>query len=215
MLSLAMNDQDLATMMARLQVPLIVGDILDDNGALTDDVVMGLHETLSEDQPDSALLSIALSARIIAARFSALGPSFKVLGIEADKIIRDYGPLWLKNARKSRMDDALVFETLAHIPEDLESLSELLTLAKAKLLGRDKNAAQLCEIMITQSGAQALIAETFLDCLDQGAQDPWDIQDGFSDLYQGENIGLAALASEQAFTGQNFYTDNVVAFPGR
>jgi len=201
---IVMRDQDIAKIANRLQVPLIIGDILNGEGALTNDVQMGLHEILSDDQPDSALLSIALSARALAERFHGQAAIFTMLTNECDRIIAEYGMIWLRNAQAKKLDDNTVFETLVHIPEDLEAISELLEFAKITLEDAGEDAADLCTILTTQAGAQGIVAQTFLDSMDMGNQEPWDI-------YEGENINMGAIVAEQA--SQAFYTDNVIAFP--
>ena len=204
--TILMRDSDIAKIANRLQVPLIIGDILNGEGLLTDDVHMGLHEILSDDQPDSALLSIALSARTIATTYRGKASIFDMLLLECDRIIAEYGMMWLRNAQAKTLDNNTVFETLVHIPEDLESLSELLEFAKIILEDASDEAADLCEILTIQANGQSLIAQTFLDSMDMGSQEPWDI-------YEDENIGMGALAAEQ-ISQPVFYTDNVIPFPG-
>ena len=119
-----MRDQDIAKIANRLQVPIIISDILNGEGILTDDVQLGLHEILSDDQPDSALLSIALSARALAENFHGKAAIFTMLTQECDRIIAEYGMMWLRNAQAKKLDDNTVFETLVHIPEDLEATKE-------------------------------------------------------------------------------------------
>jgi len=179
---IVMRDQDIAKIANRLQVPLIISD----------------------DQPDSALLSIALSARALAERFHGQAAIFTMLTNECDRIIAEYGMIWLRNAQAKKLDDNTVFETLVHIPEDLEAISELLEFAKITLEDAGEDAADLCTILTTQAGAQGIVAQTFLDSMDMGNQEPWDI-------YEGENINMGAIVAEQA--SQAFYTDNVIAFP--
>lgn len=202
--TILMRDQDIAKIANRLQVPLIIGDILSGESALTNDVHMGLHEVLSDDQPDSALLSIALSAYTLATRFQDRAATFGMVKVECERIIAEYGMMWLRNAQAKTLDDNTVFETLVHIPEDLECLSELLELAKIALQNTNKEAAALCTILTTQASAQSIIAQAFLDSMDMYDDEPWSI-------YQDEDIDMNALVAEQA--AQTFYTDNVITFP--
>lgn len=203
--TILMREQDLAKIANRLQVPLIIGDILNGEGELTDDVHMGLHEILSDDQPDSALLSIALSAHTLATRYEKHAATFGMLKMECERIIAEYGMMWLRNAQAVKLDDNTVFETLVHIPEDLECLSELLEFAKITLENHDNEAAELCTILTTQARAQSLIAQTFLDSMNMGDEEPWNI-------YEGEDIDMGTLIAAEAAT-EPFYTDNVILFP--
>lgn len=198
-----MREQDIAKIANRLQVPLIIADILNGTGALTNDVHMGLHEVLSDDQPDSALLSIALSARALAVRFDGCAAIFDMLKTDCDRIIAEYGMMWLRNAQSKSLDDNTVFETLVHIPEDLECLAELLEFAKMTLEDADNNAADLCNILITQANSQSLIAQTFLEGMDMGTDAPWESSYENTKLYED-------IVIEQAM---KTYTDNVIQFP--
>ena len=205
MLSDYMPEKDIAKIANRLQVRLIIADILNGEGALTDDVRMGLHEILSDDQPDSALLSIALSALSIANTHYETAATFQMLKIECERVIAEYGMMWLQNAQAKNLDTNTVFETLVHIPEDLESISELLEFAKITLEFRDPEAAKLCTILTTQAGAQSIIAQTFIDSMDMGDSEPWNI-------YEGEDIDMGTLIAAENAT-EPFYTDNVIQFP--
>ena len=194
-----LSEHDLAGLTNRLQVPLIIQDILNDQGALTDDVQYGLHEILSDYEPDSALLCIALSARKIATRFQHRVANLAVLKIECDRIIADYAELWLNNAKDRPVDDNLVFDTLMNIPEDLEGLAELLEINKAFLQRHSADAANLCEILIVQANAQILVAETFVEIMDTDSEE---------DIMANDN-GLADIPAQAAATG-----GNVIQFPG-
>lgn len=206
MLSDYMPKRDVAKIANRLQVPLIIADILNGEGELTDDVMMGLHEILSDDQPDSALLSIALSALSIANTHKDKAATFGMLKIECERVIAEYGMMWLQNAQAKNLDTNTVFETLVHIPEDLESISELLEFAKVTLQNRDPQAVQLCTILTTQAEAQSIIAQTFIESMDMGETEPWNI-------YENEDMDMGVIAAAEN-NAQPFYTDNIIAFPG-
>ncbi|MGH1399515.1 MAG: hypothetical protein ACRBCT_09910, partial [Alphaproteobacteria bacterium] len=162
---------------------------------------------ISEDQPDSALLSIAISALKIANHYKGSFATMGVLAMECERIIVEYGPLWLRNAHNKSLDSTLVFETLVHIPEDLDSLSELLEIVKIAITPQNEDIAHICQIMIVQANAQALIAETFLESMDmlevEGA--PWDAA-------EEEAPEIEAFIAEQALQAGG-YTNNVIPFP--
>lgn len=197
---IVMRDQDIAKIANRLQVPLIIGDILNGEGLLTDDVTYGLHEILSDDQPDSALLSIALSARALAERYHGHAAIFTMITNECDRIIAEYGMMWLRNAQAKTLDDNTVFETLVHIPEDLEAISELLEFAKITLEDAGDSAADLCNILTTQACAQSIVAQAFIDSMDMGEADPWEQTNLYEDIVIEKSVQT--------------YTNNVIAFPG-
>ena len=188
-----LNEIELAKLTNTLQIPLIVQDIMDDEASLTPDVQYGLHEVLSNYQPDSALLCIALSARKIAGRYQDASTIMKVLKLECDRIIADYAELWIQNAENKNIDDNLVFDTLEAIPEDLEGIAELLEVGIAFLQTKNEDLGRLCEVLAIQARAQVLIADTFIDLLDQ---------EPAADTATPDNVAPIA------------YNDNVIAFPG-
>ncbi len=188
-----LSDKDLAKLTNTLQVPLIVQDILDGEATLGPDVQYGLHEILSDYQPDSALLCIALSARKIAAKFQYNSPNMGIMKMECDRMIADYAELWMNHAEDKNVDDNVVFDTLEQIPEDLEALAELLEINMSLLRGPNKDFAALVEILAVQARAQVLIADTFIDIMEQDDQPQ------------------APLASEPVLQAGN---DNIIQFPG-
>lgn len=195
-----LSEKDLAGLTNRLQVPTVVQDILDGKESLSPDVHYALHETLSDHNPDSALLCIALAAHKIAARYQGLNANLVVLKMECERIIHEYAPLWLSNARDHAVDEHKVLQTLVHLPEDLESLVELLNISMAFLQMRCMDAAELSNILMVQAEAQVLIAESFVSLMDDGAEDS-EIS-AANDLPDVSTIcGISA-------------GDNVIPFPG-
>ena len=192
------NDRDLVKLSNTLEIPMVIQDILDGKEALTGDVQYGLHEVLSNYQPDSALLCIALSARIIAQRYMHRFTNMAVLRMECDRIIEDYAQLWMDHARKRPIDGNMLMDTLSDIPEDLESLTELLHVNMMLLLGKKNtsDAAGLCEVLIIQARAQVLIADSFIEAMEMDSAAPQPIQ---NNRPQGAVVGSKA--------------NNVIPFP--
>lgn len=187
-----LSNTELATLTNKLHIPLIVQDILDGEGALTDDVRYGLHDTISDFQPDSALLAIALSARKIASIYKDASPSMDVMGLEAERLVDEYGRLWLKNASHQVLDGDEVYDTLIHTAEDLESLAELLDLNCSFLRMKDSLAASLCDILYIQARSHSLIAEEFMRVADEM-------------VAGGETVQVSSKAP--------VFTDNIIPFP--
>ena len=167
-----LNNIEMATLANTLQVPLVVSDILAERGALTDDITYSLHEAISDFQPDSALLAIALGALKISNIYKSASPSMDVLGIEAERIIKEYGPIWLQNAKNETIDNDAVFELLVHTAEDLENIAELLDLNCVFLRAKDPEAASLCDILYVQAQAHTLIAEEFINVASSANANP-------------------------------------------
>ena len=162
-----LSDTKLAKLANTLQVPLIVKDIIDGQATLSPDAQYGMHEVLSNYQPDSALLCIALSVRTIAKHYQYTSTNMAIMRNECDRIITEYGGLWLKNAEDKCLDDNLVFDTLEQIPEDLEALAELIEINIGQLREDNGDLAGVAEIMAVQARTQTLIADTFIDMMDQ------------------------------------------------
>ncbi len=81
----------------------MVADLLPYLEVLTGDEEYALHEMISEMQPDSALLAIAMSAAKIANANRNFSPAFRFLSVECARIAEEYGPLWMRNAVGGRM----------------------------------------------------------------------------------------------------------------
>ena len=186
-----LSSENLELLAHTLQVPAILTDILDGKGEWTDDVKMGLHEAISDMQPDTALLAIAMGARKIAAIYGNASPSTKVMELECCRIIHDYGSIWLSNAQDYDVDIDEVYDVLIHTAEDLEGLSDLLELNFSFLKAKDEQAAKICELLYIQARAHAMIADTFMKTAEEAIV---QTQAGFTAVPQVE-------------------TDNVIPFP--
>lgn len=170
-----LSERDLARLANTLEIPMAVQDILDGGTILAPEIRYGMHEVLSNYQPDAALLCLVLAGRKIAMRclkrhgsrnFSGMA----VLKMECDRLIEDYAELWMDHAGRRPVDDNLLFDTLAQIPEDLESMAELLEMNAALLRSRGEreDMAAICDILAIQGRAQVLIADAFVEVMEQG-----------------------------------------------
>lgn len=160
-----LSKKELATVANRLQVPLIISDILAGEGELTDDVHYGLHAVISDLQPDSALLSVALGGLKIANAYHQASPGLAVLKMQCESIIDDYAPLWLQNAEDGEVEEHEALDALSRVSEDLEGLGELLELAQGFLQSKDPVAAALAKILSIQANSHAIIADELFGAL--------------------------------------------------
>ncbi len=191
-----LNDRKLALLNSKLYVPLVIRDILENKETTQDDIHYALHEVISNFQPDAALLCIALSAKHIATRANNSAASLNVLTLECDRIIEDYGYLWLQHAEHKELDSNILFDTLVHVPEDLESLSELLHINSEFLESANMKAAEILNILKIQADAHMIIAESYIEAID--AQD----------------AETAPLSEKEALIPPTALTNNIIAFPG-
>lgn len=192
-----LSDRELASLYVRLEVPVVAQDIVDGRSAMDDATCYGLHDALAEQQPDSALLSIAMAAEKIAAKYLHMSAHFVVLKMEAARMTQEYGELWLDHASQQPLDDMDVYERLKHVPEDLGALSELLENASSILQGRSPDVAELCRVLLVQADSHALIAECVLEQAEA--------------LADAEDAALEPCVIG-AQTAQ--YSDNIIQFPG-
>lgn len=154
----------------------------------------GLHSELSNLQPDSALLAVAIGALDIVQGLSDLPfPTLKILGFECERILEEYAPLWLENARTEAVNPDSVLELLSTIPDDFGSLIELLHLVSELITETHDIEASLLDILKVQSSSHALIAEEYLDVLST----------------TDENISDEPLYIEAA----HIPNDNIIQFP--
>ncbi len=197
-----MNEMDLALLTNKLEVPLAVKALVEQNRELEEDIHYSLHDALSDMQPDTALLTIALSAKSMADMYAGSNSGTEILSMECERIINEYGPLWLENARRiqsgGKMNNAYLVSLLENIPEDLEGLAELIEINLSYAAFDNAGVAALCEIMQVQAGAHAIIAEEFLSVMEMAAA-------------QNRKMKPTAPANLVAANA----ADNVIRFPGR
>lgn len=166
---MGLAEQDLAYMVSRLEVPLVIKEILEGKQALCDETHYALHETLSELQPDTALLAIVLSMQAITKHSHS--PFSMSLNFEASRLIQDYGSLWISNAKNNSPSLDRIFDVIIHVAEDLESIAELLELHESSLKEQNQTITELCQILYIQARAQALVAQTFMDMVDAACEE--------------------------------------------
>jgi hypothetical protein len=160
-----MKSKDLASVASKLEVPLIISDLLSGNEPMTDEAEYALHEAISEMQPDSALLCIALCGAKFTSVRGMASPAIRLLEMECRKIIDEYAMLWLHNAESGEVDEGQAFETLSGAAEDLEDLAGLFDNCVSYLERTNGDVAIICDIMSVQARSQALVAEAYFEAL--------------------------------------------------
>lgn len=173
-----LSDQQLAKLFVHLEVPVAVQSILDDQRKFDDETRLALHDMLSAQTPDQALISIALSSLLLDAHLRSDGQrSAEILAMSAEMMVQDFAPIYLGHIDKhpkGTLFDRHDLEFLATIPEDLENISDLLAVVADVLPGRCASYAQLATVLSVQAQAQALIAETLVEAF--GEMDPSEFE---------------------------------------
>lgn len=162
----AVTKEDVARLHAYLVVPVAVSDALACAAPLDGETQYGLHVALSEIDPDSALLAIALSSYRIAVDYVRDIPVAAALKMESSKIIDDYAPDWLANYHNHPVGGEELYDLLTHVPEDLESLADLLESLQASIRDTLDPAHTLCSVLAIQARAHMEIADYVLSELE-------------------------------------------------
>lgn len=157
-----LSDQQLALLHTRFVVPVITGQILRGNERLDDVTEYSFNTVLSDLEPDTALLCIALCAQNLSAHCGKL-PSARMLRLGTDRIVEDYGALWLATDSGVPVDEDHIATAISFIPEDLESMAHLLEATLTDLPPESVNAAKLCDLLAGQAIAHIDIAEQKLE----------------------------------------------------
>jgi hypothetical protein len=199
----AVTKEDVARLHAYLVVPVAVSDALLAATPLDGETQYGLHVSLSEIDPDSALLAIALSAYRIAQDFSKDIPVATALKMEADKIIQDYAPEWLAHYHAHPVQGDDLYNLLSHVPEDLEAMADLLESLQASIRDEDHPAHTLCSVLAIQARAHMEIADYVLTELEN--EEVANLMD------DGDFDGVCKIAPQAVVN--NPAGDNIILFP--
>ena len=204
-----LNDQQLAKLANKLQVPSVISEILDGETVLSDDVHYALHDVISDLEPDEALLCIALAAKKISTLSDTDTQTLPIMRLECDRIIEEYGSLWLAHANENaeqRAEETL--DSLDIMAEDLEALTELLEFCSDFVFYEHKAVSELCTILQIQARAHAMILEEFSRVV--AVQSRHSIED----LINANIVAKASLEKEVAALAPA-NVGNVIMFPGR
>lgn len=185
-----------------LIVPLAVGDILHHDLAVEPDMQYGLHLALSEIDPDSALLAIALCAKNIAEKTRQRAPIAQGLCKEAEFMIEEYGATWLHHYKSGPMSDNDFETILQTIPEDLEAMADLLDALCADLDEEGSAAVLLANILSIQARAHMEIADYMLSEL------------AFEKSVQDAKEQDKPMPSQETIDLKAHVGDNIILFPG-
>lgn len=180
-----LNEQDLALLESKLMLPFIVGQMINGLEPFDQIAEFTLHDIISQMEPDTAFLCIALCASRIAYFHKQL-PIAAVMGIEAENMVDDYAPLWLAHARGEDVDIDEARALLENLPEDFESLEVLLRTTQISFANEENVTAILCNVLAIQ-------AESFK-------------------AYTENYFGIESEPDENALSSFT-YGDNVIVFP--
>lgn len=199
----AVTKEDVARLHAYLVVPVAVSDALQSGAPVEGDVQYGLHVALSEIDPDSALLAIALSAHRIAVDFAEDIPVAAALKMEANEIIENYAPDWLAHYHSHPIQGDDLYDLLSHVPEDLESMADLLESLQASIRDEDHPAHTLCAVLAIQARAHMEIADYVLT----------EIENEDIANLMGEDVDYDGVCKVAPQSVVETAGDNIILFP--
>ncbi len=186
------TEQIIERIAQELQAPLMMREILEVAGqhqtGLKSEMEYALHTLYSEFDPDTALLSAAVSIRDILDHLPQ-SISLNVLGMEADRVLDEYASLWLEQSDDDNTD--FLADILVNIPDDLNGISELIRVNMRLMEKANPQVARMARILEIQCAAQALVAETVLEVIED----------------------TRAEQRKNAITTKDSTKDNVVQFP--
>jgi len=208
-----LNEHELAMLHAKFVLPIVVDHMLRDEEPLDDIAEHAMNEMLSEMQPDTALLCVALCGSHIAGQTNG-APMGKALAIACNNIIDDYGPLWISHEQNSphQADMQTVTDQMSYLPEDLETMRDLMLAVMDEMEETHCMAAILCDILSTQAECHRLEAEIQLATMNITAPParPLERQPNISMPFHGHPPQNTAFAQQNQQSGAS----NVIQFPG-
>ncbi len=202
-----MTQDQFEQMRQQLIVPLAVSDILFHELKIEPDMQYGLHMALSEIDPDSALLAIALCTRDIAIKTKHRASIASALEKEASEILEDYGPKWLRHNLNAPIPSHVYEEMLDTVPEDLEALADLMDALHSDLDEEETPIAALLKLLSIQARAHMEIADFVLSEIAYEKQSD-------KEKSTGPSFGYASHKEEPKKVETRFVGDNIIVFPG-
>ncbi len=195
---MTLSDKDIALLYTQLELPIVVGDALADGHAFAADEEYAFHEALSDMQPDTALLCMALAAEQIFLHMPSDIPEGVNMLMESERIVAHYGGLWLMRMRQDApVPEEFIIEALKNLPDDFTRLKDTMAELEICLPESAELASQLIGVMQVQIEAQRMVACSYLEALgiNEGEEYEGDLP---RELYQhgptaNDNMAASAL----------------------
>lgn len=162
---MAQTTQTLAALKNRLQMPLIVRDLLiTDIGASTESTY-ALHEMLSDYSAEDALLAGAFTMQEIATFQNVAATDLAFLHLECERLIERYGARDDLFQENFDLWNETQSEMVSEIAEDLEGFLDLLSLCMLSFEITAPKIHQILSILDTQLQSQLIIIDEVQDML--------------------------------------------------
>ncbi len=141
----------------KLQMPLIVRDMLVTNQSPADDANYALHEMMSDFQPDESILCSAFVMQEMASIRNIDPSDLKLLNMECERLIERYSARDELSKENPQLWEDSQSEMMSVIAEDIEGFLELISSCNMAFKITSPKTAALLSIIITQLKAQLMI----------------------------------------------------------
>ncbi len=163
---MAQTKQTLAALKNRLQMPLIVRDLLATNLAASGESTYALHEMLSDYSAEDALLAAAFTMEEIAAFQNVSVTDLAFLHLECARLIERYSARDDLFQENPDMWNETQSQMVGEIAEDLEGFLDLLSLCMLSFEVTAPKIYEILAILDTQLQAQLIIIDEVQAMLD-------------------------------------------------
>lgn len=153
------DDRNLALLKSRLQLPLIVRQLLKSGEKMEGETKYAIHTLLGDLDPVQALLCAAFCLKEIADYEGLDFSGYNFLHTECNRLIKRYAHAHLFMQEGHAGQTESVASAWAELAEDLENFSEMLDLCRLSFEVVGPHSFEILEILSIQIDAQALIAE--------------------------------------------------------
>ena len=189
---MAQSEKQIALLKNKLQMPLVIRDLLITNQKPSADATYALHEMMSNFQPEEAVLCAAFTMKEIAAHDAFTSTDLAFLNMECDRIIERYSArddlaednpdLWLESQG----------EMMYCIAEDIDDFLELIFLCYMSFEVTSPEITALLDIITTQLQSHSMIVDEVISLQEE--------------MRRGANAGGSTQSSRRR-------ADNVIIFP--
>lgn len=162
---MAQSNQQLALLKNRLQIPLIVRELLESSRLPSDDENYAMHDMLGNHKSEDALLCGAFVMKEIAVLEDATQSDIALLHMECERLIERYSArddLAQENPELYADTEIAMMDSLS---EDLEGFLDLLALCKLSYEITAPHIAQILDIVDAQLHSHLMIIDEVINLI--------------------------------------------------
>ena len=189
---MAQNEKQLALLKNKLQMPLIVRDLLITNQTPDADAQYALHEMMGNFKTEDAILSAAFIMQEIANHEAIINTDLAFLKMECERLIERYSARDDLAHENPNLWTETQGEMLDVMYEDMEDFMELIALCQLSYDITNSKIAKLLDIITIQFQSHLMILDEVIE--------------------MQQNNNHQTQISAPSCTG--FDADNVIMFPG-